>query len=298
MASVRDLINETRSHLHGAWRQEYNEVQAQVATNDGTVRMKYDLKGIVPGSYISINDELMYVWSAHPETKTVTVRRQMEGTVVAIHNAGDLVEVNPTFPKYAIRRALSEEILSWPTSVYRVTTKTVTVSEDYQSQGVALNFGDFYHVLRVQHANDSGATSRNKSWPDVNYWRVDREADSDDFGASDALIIDEPVPTGKVKVTYSVPFDVSFFTDGADLQSQVGLATSMNDIPSIGAAVRLQAGREISRSLTQPAGDPRLAEAVPPNSILQGAFGLKQLRDQRLAEEARRLQAKYPLGHT
>lgn len=298
MTTVADLVVEARSLLHAAWRPEQNVLQADITSGGTTIVCTHDLRGIVPGSSIAIGDEVMYVWTAHPETKTITVQRAVQGTAAA-HTAGDLIEVNPTFPAVSIKRALKQEILSWPTTLFQVDTATVTASDLYRSQGIALNLGDYYNVLRVQHASDSGRAEYTKTWPDVSFWRHDRHPDGTDFsGATGALYLDQPVPSGSVKVTYSKPFTTSTWDDATDLESDVGLTAHMLDIPAIGAAWRLQSAREVARTLTSPAGDPRLSESVPPGTIIQGAFGLKQLRDQRIAEESRRLVGKYPLGHT
>lgn len=296
MPNVGDLVDETQTWLHAAWRPELNELNASVSSFDDTLTMKYDLKGIVPGSYITLGDELLYVWSTQPETKVVNVRRGVQGSTAASHNASTLAEVNPTFPRFHIKRALQEEVRSWPTSVYQVAVKTISASDNFRAQGIECDLGDYHHILRVQHVTDSTST-KPKSWPSLSNYRHDRQADTTDFPSGQALYVEETVPTGSIRVTYSRPFTTDNWDDAIDLEAQVGLSASMLDIPPIGAAVRLQAGREVSRSLTRPAGDPRLAESVPPNSILQGAFGLQQLRDRRLAEEARKLAARYPLGH-
>lgn len=294
MTTVLDLVQETKVLLHASWRPELNQLQATVTSGATTLVATHALRGIVPGSHVSVGDELMYVWTAHAETKTFQVERGVLGTTAAAHTAGDLIEVNPTFPQNAIKRAVKQEIQSWPNTLFQVDTATVAVTDTYRSQGVALNLGDYYHVLRIQKESADGST-----WPDVSYWRHDRHPDGTDFpSATGVLYLDEPVLTGNVKVVYSKPFDVSTWEDATDVEATVGLTAHMLDLPALGAAWRLQSAREVSRTLTQPSSDPRLSESVPPGSIIQGAFALKQLRDARIGEEARRLASKYPLGHT
>lgn len=298
MTNVIDLVNETRSHLFAAWRPALNQLRASISATEDTFIAKYDLRGIVPGTTVAVGDELVHVWTTSPETLTFTVQRGVQGTTAASHAANAIMEVSPTFPKHAIKRALLQEVRSWPTSIFAVGTDTISVSDDYLSQGIALNLEDHYKLLQVQHQSDTSKMGYTRTWPDVGFWRYDRHPNQDDFpGATGALYVDEPVPDGKIKVVYSKPFDTSTWADDTDVEVVIGLSSHLLDIPPMGAAWRLQAQREVARSMTATAVDPRIAESVPPGSIIQGAFALKQLRDARLNEESRRLASKYQLGH-
>ena len=76
--------------------------------------------------------------------------------------------------------------------------------------------------------------------------------------------------------------------------SVTGLQPSATDLPPIGAAIRLMAGREIKRNFTESQGDTRRSTEVPPGAIAQSANGLARLRQTRIAAEAARLHALYP----
>jgi hypothetical protein len=76
--------------------------------------------------------------------------------------------------------------------------------------------------------------------------------------------------------------------------SSTGLLPSAQDLPPIGAAIRLMSGREIKRNFTEGQGDTRRASEVPPGAIMQSSRNLQILRQQRIAAEAARLDALYP----
>jgi hypothetical protein len=76
--------------------------------------------------------------------------------------------------------------------------------------------------------------------------------------------------------------------------SSTNLLPSAYDLPPLGAAIRLMEGREIKRSFTEGQGDTRRAGEVAPGAILQSARGLQQMRAQRIAAEAAKLDALYP----
>jgi 3-hydroxyisobutyrate dehydrogenase-like beta-hydroxyacid dehydrogenase len=73
----------------------------------------------------------------------------------------------------------------------------------------------------------------------------------------------------------------------------VGLVSTAEDLPPLGAAMRLLAGLEAQRNLIDTQGDTRRAGEVPAGSITQALRNLAAIRQQRLTAEAQRFQQRY-----
>jgi hypothetical protein len=74
-----------------------------------------------------------------------------------------------------------------------------------------------------------------------------------------------------------------------------GIPASAWDIPPIGAAISLMAGREIKRSFVETQGDSRRATEVSAGASTQSVNALRLLRQQRITAEKQRLDGFYPI---
>lgn len=297
MPTVLDLVNETRRQLTGSTRSQKNKLNGALLVGSTTFTFTYSLN-FGAGSMLSLDDELVYVWSVDTATKTAVVERAQLGTTAAAHADGTLVEVNPEFPKVRIKQALKDDILSWHNDLFQVASVSASVSSAYLSQGINVGVSDDWHYIldvRLDTTSNKEA-SYSKSWPQVKF-EVIRNADTTDFTNGAAIVITEPVPTGNVRITYAKRFDCSTFDDSTDVEAAVGLGPTMLDIPPLGAAWRLETPREVKRTQTYAQGDSRVADEVEAGAILRTGQFLKVIRDQRINEERARLRAKYPVRH-
>jgi len=295
MTTVSDLINDTKRHLYGTYRAEMNQLASTAASGDTTLSFTYDLQGLTRGSYVSLEDEVVYVWSVNSSAKTAVVQRGQMGTTAATHAAGVMVEVNPRFPTFSIRDAVRDEIRSWPATLFSVPTPVTISTSAYVRAYDLAGIGPFLYVIDVRISPAPGALQNSGTWPRVTGWQVMRNADLTAFPSGFALFIPATYQTGRtLRVQYARPFDVSVFTDSTDVIATVGLSDTMVDIPSIGAAARLVTSREIKRTFTEGQGEARRAEEVQAGAATNVGRNLMALRDKRVAEEGVRLMALYP----
>lgn len=308
---VSDLMQETRRSLLGMHRAEKNKLAANIAASDTTITFTYDLEGIARGSYLAIEDEIMYVWDVNPSAKSVTVERSQLGTTAIAHASGINVEVDPRFAPYAIRYALREEIRSWGPQVYQVKSTSIQTTAEVRGYDLGQLINDnFYNILSVRRSTPSvNGQPNSESWPTIHNWRIVRNAPTSDFpsgcgivlpnaydinqiydaSGSFDMIISPSLPT--ISIVYSCPFSVDLtdsngnvFGDNLDVIAKVGLDETMIDIPPIGAAWRLLSTRETLRTFTEGQGQPADLQFVPPMYIAKAAAALKAQRDSRLAD--------------
>ena len=294
MVTVGDQIEETRRHLQGMQRPEFNFLTSTITSGATTLTFDLPQGGIQRNGIISIDDEMMFVKSVSAQVATVS--RGWLGTTAAAHTAAATIEVNPRFPRFAIKEALKEEIRSWPTSLYWVDTITVasastsTTDRSYDLTSV----GSFYAVRDVRH--EPFATTTGGTWPVIDDWEVARNLPTADFASGSALFLAKYLEkAARLQLTVTKPFVTSTWADSTDMETTVKLASSMLDIPPMGAAWRLLAPRETQRTFTEAQSESRLAQDVPPGATITTAERLKRLRDLRIVEEGDRLARQMPL---
>jgi hypothetical protein len=136
-----------------------------------------------------------------------------------------------------------------------------------------------------------------RTWPLINNYVLERNMPTTgtygDFPSGFALVLYESAYPGfPIRVRYRAPLGTLVnLTD--DLVATTGINSSAVDLPPIGAAIRLVAGREVKRSFDEAQGEPRRAEEVPPQSQLIGLRNLQALRQARIHAEVSRLQRRY-----
>lgn len=288
-----DLIAESKRYLYSGRYDPINKVTSSLNSSETSVTFTYGLGGIQAGSYICVDLEMMYVWQVtNVSTNTVTVERGVLGSTAAAHSAGALATLNPKFSDYAIFTALNAELddLSSPQNgLFKVTNVTLTYNAAVRGYNLT-SATDVREILTVQ----AETTGPEKAWPYLKNFTLRRNADTTDFASGFAVILEESGWQGRdIRVAYATKF--SPFTATSDnIASVTGLPANANDIPPVGAALRLQYLREGQRNFNEAQPDTRRATETPPGSQLQGARGLEILRRRRIAAESVRLRRDYP----
>lgn len=289
MTITADLIQETRTHLQASMRDELNRLNGSMTNSTTSAVVEFAQGGIQRGSILGVELEVMYVWSFN--TQTATVQRGFMGSTAATHADDTLVYVNPRWTDFQILRALNAELASYSSprnGLYRVRTVDLTYSSSAQEYDLT-SVTDLVSVLGVT-SSMPGVTD----WYPVSSWSLSRDLPTTTFPSGKALSIYTPVTPGRmVRVVYGAPF-VSLATLADDVAAVSFLPATAHDIPPLGAAARLLAGREAARAQIDAQPESRKAEEVQAGANRGAAGGLLALRDMRLREEAARLRVAYP----
>jgi hypothetical protein len=299
--TVGDLINRTFDLLLQAAREERNQLTASIDAVVTTFNVNYALGALQRGTYLAIDDEVMYVWATTPgsgNSSTVTVQRADKGTAAAAHAANSIIQVNPYFTKYSVRKTLQDEIRSWGPQVFQVKTTDINAVDFIRGYDLGI-IGTWFYILGVSMSPDTltGITPDNL-WPQCSY-TIDQSANLTKFPSGSALFITDPLGVfdtpRTIHVTYAAPIDVDTTFLDTDLLSTMGIDNSEMDIAPYGAAWRLAAGREVRRMLTEAQGQVSDLANFPAGYQLKAAEGFKQLRDSRLQDAVERLRSQYPI---
>jgi hypothetical protein len=248
-------------------------------------------KGIV-----EIDEELLWVDSFDRVANTATVSpygRGYLGTTAATHAADSKVTISPTFPRYAVKRAINDTIRSLGSSIFAVKSTTFTYNAAVSTYAFAnLNIKN---ILTLSWQS-IGPT---KEWVPIRRWDFDSIANADAFGyeSTDQVqtitLGEAPQPGQLVKVIYATD-PVAFTSNSEDYATVTGLPESTKDVVVLGAAYRLLSFLDPARaSQVSPQADE--TDSKRPYGASQSATKqLYALYQQRLNEEVKSHQQNYP----
>lgn len=290
MSTAGALLDRVSRQLLSGTVEERNKLATTVTSSDTSFVMSYDIAGLRAGTVFEIGTELCYVWEASTGSKTLVVERGHLGTTPAAHTAGDIVVLNPRFPKAQMLDALNQDIddLSSPANgLFRVITQNVSYNGSDRQVNLtsATNVIDLIDV-RLRYLADD--------FPVIRRVRLQRDLPTTDFASGFALVFDESVMAGTLRVRYKSPFTrVSATTD--DIQSVAFVPTSMEDILELGVMQRMLSSREVKRNFLESQGDTRRSDEVPPGAMRDSFTNVQRLRRERIVAEAAKLARQYPL---
>jgi hypothetical protein len=291
VATGSDLIEKTRRHLFSGNREEMNKLAADITASATSLATTYPLGGITAGAVLEIGTELIYVWAVDTTAVTATIKRAHLGSTAAAHTAGDAIKVNPKFPDFSIFDALNDEILDMSSpqnGLYQIAAISITYNPTYRGYDLT-GVTDLLDVYEVRYES----IGPERYWPLIDNWDVSRSMAASEFASGTVLLLSQGADPGMaLRVRYKAPF-TTLASSSANLTT-TGLATTMYDIPPLGAAARLVAPREVKQGFSEHQGEPRRAQEVPPGTNLRSAQALLGLRDRRISAERARLHQLYP----
>ena len=288
MTTASTLIDRVTQQLLAGTVEERNKLASSISSSDGTATLSYSLGSLRDGGVFEIGSELMYVWVANSSGKTLDVEREYGGSTAASHSQGDVVTVNPRFPRGQVLLALNSELqdLSSPVNgLFQM--KTVDLAYNGSDRMV-----DLTGVTSISEIYDVRYRYLNDDYPIVRDVRFLRNMPTSDFPSGNVLAFDSGVRSGTIRVLYKAPFG-SFATESSTTVT-AGVGAELEDLLVLGAQIRMMAGREIKRNFTETQGDTRRAEEVPSGATTNSMLGLQRLRLQRIVAESARLARLYP----
>ena len=255
-------------------------------------------KGIV-----QINEELLWIDTYDRVGNTATVApygRAYLGTTLAAHAIDDKVTISPTFPRFTIKRAINDTISAVGSSIFAASTTTITSNAAVAAfrlptTGTTLSIRN---ILAVAYES-IGAS---KEWIPIRTWRFDSNANSTAFTSGQTISIYDVVPSGRtIQVVYAKdpsPFSelaTLALTNAQEFTTVTGLPDSCKDLVILGATYRLLSNLDPARAAMVSAQADETDSKRPYGSSQSLTKQVYALYSQRLAEEVRSQQEKYPI---
>ena len=245
---------------------------------------------------VEIDEELLWIDTFDRVGNTATIApygRGYLGTTAATHAADAKVTISPTFPRFAIKRAINDTISAIGSSIFAANTTTITSNAAVAAfrlpaTGTTLNIRS---ILAVAYQ----ALGASNEWIPIRTYRFDGNANSTAFTSGQTISIYDNIPSGRtIQVVYST--DPVPFTTNADVfTTQTGLPESCKDLVILGSTYRLLSNLDPARaSMISPQADEVDAKR-PYGSSQSITKQIYALFNQRLNEEIKNQQDKYPI---
>ena len=307
MTTFSDMINEVSMNLSGYTLQQDRATYLKAAITTTTSTSASPLimslgstenlgKGIV-----EIDEELLWVDSYDRVGGTATVSpygRGYLGTGPLVnegytHTADSKVTIAPTFPRFAIKRAINDTISAIGSSIFAASTTTITSSAAVltfrlPATGTTLNIRN---ILSIAYQS----TGASKEWVPIKGWSFEGNANTTAFTSGQTVSISDNIPSGRtVQIVYSK--DPTPFTTNTDIfTDKTGLPESCKDLIILGATYRLLSNLDPARaSMVSPQAD-ETDNKRPYGSSQSITRQIYALFNQRLNEEIKKQQDTYPI---
>jgi hypothetical protein len=261
--------------------------------NSSVTSLALDLdhtKAQAHGSILEIGTEQLFVMSY--SAPNYTVIRGWNGTSAASHTAGDMVVVNPRFPRSRVLQLIEEEIRSWPDTVGQITSTEVSFGATATVADTGLSAGtDLRMMLKVQtepfNAYDQWRRLEAELIPDV---------DASDFASGYGLQPGGPLGVATtVHCTWLTGFTLTnIATEATNLNTAVGVSATLEEALLYGVMSRAMAGKEIPRTDEKHAQQQERDGRVPPTHMIQTMAVYQGIRDKAIHDESRRIRAEFP----
>ena len=302
MTTFSDMINEVSMNLSGYTLQQDRATYLKAAITTTTSTSASPLimslgstenlgKGIV-----EIDEELLWVDSYDRLGSTATVSpygRGYLGTTADTHLLDTKVTIAPTFPRFAIKRAINDTISAIGSSIFAASTTTITSSAAVltfrlPATGTTLNIRN---ILSIAYQS----TGASKEWVPIKGWSFEGNANTTAFTSGQTVSISDNIPSGRtVQIVYSK--DPTPFTTNTDIfTDKTGLPESCKDLIILGATYRLLSNLDPARaSMVSPQAD-ETDNKRPYGSSQSITRQIYALFNQRLNEEIKKQQDTYPI---
>lgn len=298
--SVLETAQRIRRQLVSSSRPQQLSLGAALDASETTVLFVETMpNGLVAGSTLGIDTELMRVMSVNTSTNSVVVMRGYLDTDPMTHALGTLVDVDPRFSLTDIVEAMRTELLSWGPAMYYPLSDTFTVSLSASVLELPLAWQDMIGVLELLQSDGSPLVG-DTTWPRVGAKLIRGELGSFDGAPTSGLLLrfTEPIRNGQVYCTVGMPYDTQVFDTTKDLVTDLHLTEGMVELVELGAKKRVIMDGEYERVARQPLEPQRFGE----NTMLQSVTSMFQMFEaqyrNRKTQEINKLRRLYPLRIT
>ena len=291
MTTFSELIEEVSLNLEGFTLRQERSTHLTAAVNNSVLELSLASGENIGKGIIEIDDELIHVNSVDRTSNVATVSpygRGYRGTTAASHLINTRVTVAPSFPRISIKRAINDTIRAIYPSVYGVASTTFSFNPSQTTYSLP---AEAETVLALSW----DTIGPSNEWFPIRRWRQDPTANTGEYATGNSISIYEPIVPGRtINVLYSKT--PTALTNGSDVFTTVtGLEESSRDLIVYGASYRMASFLDPGRlTFTSPEADAN-DTTRPFGTGTSTAKYLYNLYQQRLQEEAGRLNGKYPV---
>jgi len=307
--TLTDMINEVSMNLSGYTltqdRSTYLKAAVTAVASSSTSPTSLSLGSTdnVGKGIVEIDEELMWIDTYDRVGNTATVApygRAYLGTTLAAHALDTKVTISPTFPRFSIKRAINDSINAIGSSIFAAATTTITSNAAVSAYRLPAT-GDALKIRNIL-AIAYQSIGASKEWIPIRTYRFDGNANNTAFDSKQTVSIYDVIPSGRtIQIVYSkdpAPFSelaTLASTNAQDFATITELPDSCKDVVILGATYRLLSNLDPARAgMVSPQAD-EVDNKRPYGSSQSLTKQVYALYSQRLAEEVRSQQDKYPI---
>ena len=292
MPTLSDMIDEVRASLAGyTLRQDRITYLTTAITSTDTAMIIGSSSNLAKG-IIEIDDELIWIDNFDQGSSTLNAApgfgRGYQNTPASPHAQYAQITLTPTFPRTIIKKAINDTINSLYPKLWSVASTTFTFNASQTTYALP---DDLESILYMSWQT----TGSSQEWLPINRWRADQMANVATFNTQNTVNLYENIQPGRtVQVWYTTtPNTLDNGTD--DYADVTGLPASSVEVVILGASYKLlsyvDAGRINLSSAEADLNDTK----IPSTAGVSASRYIFALYQQRLNEEALKLQDKYPI---
>lgn len=292
MATFNDMVNEVKTNLQGYTLKQDRLTYLNAAISSVATTMTVGSSSNLAKGPIEIDDEIIWIDNFSTQSNTLNVApgfgRGYQGTTPTSHSQYAQVTLSPSFPRISIKKAINDTINSLYPKLWAVDSYTFTFNASQTTYALP---DDLEQILFVSWQT----TGSSKEWLPVNRWRADGMANLATFNSTNTINIYENIQPGRTVQVYYTTTPDTLDNNSDDFADVTGLPASSQDVVTLGAAYKLLSFLDSGRiSLTSAESD--LADSkIPSGAGANNSRYIYALYQQRLNEEALKLQDKFPI---
>jgi hypothetical protein len=307
--TLTDMINEVSMNLSGYTltqdRSTYlkTAVTAVASSSASPTTLSLGSTDNVGKGIVEIDEELLWIDTYDRVGNTATVApygRAYLGTTLAAHAVDAKVTISPAFPRFTIKRAINDSINAIGSSIFAAATTTITSNAAVSAYRLPAT-GDALKIRNIL-AIAYQSIGASKEWIPIRTYRFDGNANNTAFDSKQTVSIYDVIPSGRtIQIVYSkdpAPFSelaTLALTNAQDFATITELPDSCKDVVILGATYRLLSNLDPARAaMVSPQAD-EVDNKRPYGSSQSLTKNIYALYSQRLAEEVRSQQDKYPI---
>jgi len=292
MATFNEMVNEVKTNLQGYTLKQDRLTYLNAAITSVSTSMIVGSSSNLAKGTIEIDDELIWIDNFTAASNTLNVApgfgRGYQGSTPTSHAQYSQVTLSPSFPRISIKKAINDTINSLYPRLWAVDSFTFTFNASQTTYALP---DDLEQILFVSWQT----TGSSKEWLPVNRWRADGMANLATFNSTNTINIYENIQPGRTVQVYYTTTPDTLDNNSDDFADVTGLPASSQDVVTLGAAYKLLSFVDSGRiSLTSAESD--LADSkIPSGAGANNSRYIYALYQQRLNEEALKLQDKFPI---
>ena len=292
MATLEEMVDEVRSSLAGYTLRQDRITYLNAAINTTATAIQVGSSSNLAKGIIEIDDELIWIDNFNSANNTLNAApgfgRGWQGTAPSPHSQYAQVTLTPTFPRTVIKQAINDTINSFFPKLWAINSTTFTFNASQTTYPLP---DDCESIIYASWQT----TGSSLEWLPVNRWRADPMANVSAFNTTNTINIYENIQPGRTVQVYYTTTANTLDANTDDFAEVTGLPDSCRDVVTLGASYKLLSYVDSGRINLSSAEADLNDTKIPSTAGVSSSRYIFALYNQRLNEEALKLQDKFPI---